>query len=267
MSRAIPEPPTAGGPPAFVPGAVAATGRVALVTGGAGSVGAAVVRALAARGFAVAIHCHGSLAEARALAATLEAAGIPALAVTANLRDEGPVRAMVHRVADHFGRIDVVVTAAGIRRPGPLEAVTADDLRAHFDVNCVGAFVCAQEAGAVMAGQETGGAIILVGQAAAARPAADEAALAPSRGAIPALTRSLAVEFARRHPGIRVNAVLPGAVAGGAAATATATTLVRRTGTAEHVAHAVVFLVENDFVTGVCLPVDGGLAIADGAGS
>lgn len=247
MSPAVPEQPTA-----------AAPGRVALVTGGAGCVGAAVVHGLAARGFAVAIHCHGSLAEARALAATLEAAGRPALAVTANLRDEGHVRAMVHRVADHFGRIDVLVTAAGIARRGPLEGVTADDLRAHFDVNIVGAFVCAQEAGAVMAAQETGGAIVLVARAGAERPVPDEAALAPSRGAIPALTRSLAVEFARRHPGIRVHAVLPGPVVGGPAPTA------GRPGTAAHVAQAVMFLVENDLVTGVCLPLDDGPTSADG---
>lgn len=255
MSVGGTEQPTDTGPPD-------GTGRVALVTGGSGCVGAAVVRHLAARGFAVAIHCHGSLAEARALAATLEAAGRRALAVTANLRDDGPVRAMVHRVTDHFGRIDVLVTAAGIARRGPLEAVTADDLRAHFDVNVVGAFVCAQEVGAVMAGQETGGTIVLVAPAGAARPAPEEAALAPSRGAIPALARSLAVEFARRHPGIRVNAVLPGAVAGGAAP-ATGTP-VDRPGTAGHVARAVLFLVGSSPVTGVCLSLDGGLTIPDG---
>ncbi len=253
MSAVVLSQPTADDPPD-------GTGRVALVTGGAGYVGAAVVRGLAARGFAVAIHCHGSLAEARALAATLDAAGGRGLAVTANLRDEGPVRAMVHRVTDHFGRIDVLITAAGIARRGSLEGVTADDLRAHFDINVVGAFVCAQEAGAVMAGQETGGAIVLVAPGGAARSAPDETALAPSRGAIPALTRSLAVEFARRHPGVRVNAVLPGMMPGSAASPA------GLPGMAEHVARAVLLLVGNGLATGVCLPLDGGLPLpADSA--
>ena len=252
----------------FVPGAAAATGRVALVTGGAKRIGAAVVRALASRGYAVAIHCHASLGEARALAAEVEAAGIPSLAVTANLRDEGPVRAMVHRVADHFGRIDVLVTCAAIWIPGRLEELTADDLRAHFDVNCVGTFVAAQEAGSVMVAQETGGAIVTMGDQAVARPSADYAAYFPSKGAIPALTRSLAVEFARRNPRIRVNCVLPGPVTlppdmdPAARAASIAGTLVRREGTPQHVAHAVLFLVENDFVNGVCLPVDGGRTIA-----
>ena len=253
--------------PTFVPGGVAATGRVALVTGGARRIGAAVVRALASRGYSVAIHCHASLGEARALAGELEGAGIPSLAVTANLRDEGPVRAMVHRVADHFGRIDAVVTCAAIWMRGRLEEATADDLRAHFDVNCVGTFVVAQEAGAVMAAQEAGGAIVTMGDCAVARPSLDYAAYFPSKGAIVSLTRSLAVEWAARNPRIRVNCVMPGPVTlpadmePSARDAAISGTPVRREGTPEHVAHAVLFLVENDFVTGVCLPVDGGRTI------
>jgi len=252
----------------FIPGAVPPTGRVALVTGGGRRVGAVLVRAVASRGYSVAIHCHGSLAAARDLAAELEAAGIPALAVTANLRDEGPVRALVHRVTDHFGRIDAVITSAAIWQPAPLEEVTADDLRRHFDVNCVGTFVVAQEAGAVMVRQESGGAIVTVGDWAVARPYPDYAAYFPSKGAIPALTRSLAVEFARRNPRVRVNCILPGPVMlppdlePAEREAAIAGTLVKREGTPEHVAHAALFFLENDFVTGACLPVDGGRTIA-----
>ena len=232
-------------PLAFVPGALAQTGRVALVTGGERGVGAAVVRALASRGYAVAIHAHGSLQEARVLADQLAAAGVPSLAVTANLRDEGPVRAMVQRVADHFGRIDAVVTCAAIRHAGPLEEVTADDLRTHFDINCVGAFVAAQEAGAFMVRQPEGGSIVTLGDSAVDRPPTGSAAFFPSQGAIPAMTRSLAVEFVARNPRVRVNCVLSNAAG-------------HREGTPEHVAHAVLFLLENQFVNGICLPVDGG---------
>ena len=255
-------------PLVFRPGAVAQTGRVALVTGGGRRVGAVVVRALAARGYAVAIHSHGSLHEARALASQLDAAGVPSLAVTANLRDEGPVRAMVHRVADHFGRIDALVTCAAIWQSGQLEEVTAEDLRIHFDINCVGTFVVAQEAGAVMVRQPEGGGIVTVGDWAVARPYSDHAAYFPSKGAIPAMTRCLAVEFSARNPRVRVNCVLPGPVLlppemdSQARAAVIAGTLVNREGTPEHVAHAVLFLLENDFVTGICLPVDGGRTIA-----
>jgi pteridine reductase len=232
-------------PLAFVPGVLAQTGRVALVTGGERGVGAAVVRALASRGYAVAIHAHGSLQEARVLADQLAAAGVPSLAVTANLRDDGPVRAMVQRVADHFGRIDAVVTCAAIRHAGPLEEVTADDLRTHFDINCVGAFVAAQEAGAFMVRQPEGGSIVTLADSAVDRPSTGFAAFVPSQGAIPAMTRSLAVEFAARNPRVRANCVLANAAG-------------HREGTPEHVAHAVLFLLENQFVNGICLPVDGG---------
>jgi len=252
----------------FVPGMTAPTGRVALVTGGGRRVGAVVVRALAARGWSVAIHANRSLAEARQAVEQLEAAGVAGLAVTANMRDEGTVRAMVHRVTDHFGRIDALVTCASIWNPGPLEDVTADDLRSHFDVNCIGTFVTAQEAGAVMVRQDTGGAIVTLGDWAVARPYRDYAAYFPSKGAIPALTRSLAVEFAARNPRVRVNCILPGPVmlppdlAPEERAASIAGTLVKREGTPEHVAHAVLFLLDNDFITGVCLPVDGGRTIA-----
>jgi pteridine reductase len=255
-------------PLVFIPGAEAQTGRVALVTGGARRIGAAVVRALASRGYAVGIHAHGSLREARDLADQMSAVGVPSLAVTANLRDEGPVRAMVQRVADHFGRIDALVTCAAVWNAGQLEEVTADDLRTHFDINCVGTFVAAQEAGAFMVRQPEGGGIVTLGDWAVARPYSDYSAYFPSKGAIPALTRSLAVEFAARNPRVRVNCVLPGPVTlppdmdPESRTAVLAGTLVNREGTPEHVAHAVLFLLENDFVTGVCLPVDGGRTIA-----
>jgi len=252
----------------FAPGTTAPTGRVALVTGGGRRVGAVVVQALAARGWSVAVHANRSLAEARQAVERLEATGVAGLAVTANMRDEGTVRAMVHRVTDHFGRIDALVTCASIWNRGRLEDVTADDLRSHFEVNCIGTFVAAQEVGAVMVRQETGGAIVTLGDWAVARPYRDYAAYFPSKGAIPALTRSLAVEFAARNPRVRVNCILPGPVmlppdlAPDERAASIAGTLVKREGTPEHVAHAVLFLLDNDFITGVCLPVDGGRTIA-----
>jgi len=229
-------------PQAPNPGSVAETGRVALVTGGAGPVGAAVVRSLAARGYAVAIHDHAAFQQARDLAAELVAAGVPSLAVTADLRDDGPMRALVHRVADHFGRIDVLVTCAWLAIGGVFEEVTADDLRTHFDINCVGTFVVAQEAGAFMVRQAEGGCIVTIGDGGADHPTIGFAACSPSQGAIPALTRSLAAEFAAHNPQVRVNCVVP---APG----------LRRQANSEPVANAVLSLIENDALTGVCLSV------------
>ena len=174
---------------------------VTIVLGGGRGVGAEVVRALAARGHAVAIHCHASLREARALAEELAAAGTPALAVTANLREEGAVRALVHRVADHFGRIDVVAACARVRQPGRLEELTAADLAGHYEVNVIGTFVVAQEAAAVMVAQESGGVIVALAGGGDPRP--DELASFTSQAAIPALMRALDAECRARHPRVR----------------------------------------------------------------
>ena len=119
-----------------------------------------------------------------------------------------------------------------------------------------------------MADQPTGGVIINIGDWAVARPYLNYAAYFPSKGAIPALTRDLAVELAARNPRVRVNAILPGPVMlppdlpAAEREKSIAGTLVKREGSPEHIAHAVLFLIENDFVTGTCIPVDGGRTIA-----
>jgi NAD(P)-dependent dehydrogenase (short-subunit alcohol dehydrogenase family) len=184
--------------------------RVALVTGGGRGVGAAVVRGLAARGCAVAIHCHASLAEARALAAEIEAAGGEALAVTANLREEGAVRAMMHRVADRFGRLDLVVATARMRRPGRLEDLAGSDLVGHFETTVVGTFVVAQEAAAVMERQASGGLVIALADD--SQPEPEAIAFAASQAAIPGLMRGLAAAFAPRHDRLEARCLLSAAL-------------------------------------------------------
>lgn len=243
---------------------------VALVTGGAKRVGRAVSLELAGRGYRVAIHANTSLDAAQQLVKEIENAGGGAIALGADLRDEGATRSMVDRAARRFERLDVLVNSAAIWEPMPLDAVGPDDLRRFFDVNTVASFVCAQHAGLIMAEQESGGAIINFGDAAIVRPSTRFSAYHPSKGAIPTMTRSLAIELAKRNPRIRVNAILPGPVlvsddeplerqqevAQG--------TLLATVGRAEHLADAVVFLAENPFVTGICLPVEGGRRLAEG---
>ena len=180
--------------------------RAALVVGGTGRIGRVVVRAVAAAGFDVAVHCHAALPAARELAA---AVGGRSLAVTADLREEGAVRAVVHRVADHFAGLDAVVIAAGRRRPTPLEELTVDDLRAHFEVNVAGGCVVTQEAGAVMRHQPRGGVIVWVGCRSAPNRPGDAPYLATTP-VIPALVRGLAAEFADRDPLVRVGCVEAG---------------------------------------------------------
>jgi pteridine reductase len=250
------------------------SGPVALVTGGgAPRIGNCVARTLAAHGYRVVLHARRSLAAARATADELRASGAEVAVVAADLTDEQAVGAMVREALATFGRIDALVNCAAIWESKRLEDVTAADVRRHFDANTLGTFLCCQQVGLAMAAQESGGAIVNFGDWATVRPYLDYAAYFPSKGAIPALTRTFAVELARRNPRVRVNAILPGpamlphdlpeterraAIAG---------TLVKREGAPRHIADAVLFLLRNDFVTGVCLPVDGGRSIANGFAS
>ncbi len=242
---------------------------VAVVTGaGAARVGNCVVRHLAQVGYDVVVHANRSLDAAEATAAQLRQTGRQAIAVQAQLSDEQSVRDMLTRVIDHFGHVEALVNCAAIWEPRPLEEVTAADVRRHFDVNALGTFLGCQLFGLHMAAQPHGGSIVNVGDWATVRPYENYAAYFPSKGAIPTLTRCFAVELARRNPRVRVNAVLPGPVMLPAdlpeeeRQAAIAGTLLKKEGSRQHVASAVEFLLDNDFVTGVCLPVDGGRTIA-----
>ncbi len=245
--------------------------KVALVTGsGKRRIGNAVIELLAARGYHVAIHYHRSAADAQQTALRLTEQGLRAQAFQADVTDEASVDRLLEQTLDYFGRLDVLVTSAAIWEPKRLEDVTPADLRRFFEVNTVGTFLCCQKAGLIMVRQPEGGAIVTIGDWATARPYPNYAAYFPSKGAIPTLTRALAVELALRNPAVRVNCILPGPVllppelSEAERRQAIAGTLVQREGRPEHVAHAVLFLVENDFVTGVCLPVDGGRTICGG---
>jgi pteridine reductase len=242
------------------------TERVALVTGGAARVGAVIVRALAEQGYRVGIHANTSLDRAAELASDLNSVGHEAAAFGAELRDEDATRAMVDRVRRHFGRLDLLVNNAAAWEPTPLDSVMADDLRRFFEVNTVSTFVCCQQAGYWMTQQAEGGAIVNIGDWATQRPYKDYSAYFASKGSIPTLTRAFAVELA---PRVRVNAVLPGPVLmptdlpAQVRDRAVKGTLLQRAGRPENIAQAVLFFAENDFVTGVCLPVDGGRTIGE----
>ncbi len=243
--------------------------KVALVTGsGKRRVGAHVAEALAARGYAVAVHYNTSEREARETAAQLESRfGVTAFPVQADLGDEAAVKRMVAATLTQFGHIDALINCAAIWNRKALEDVTAADVREHFDANLLGTFLTCQHVGLAMVKQPSGGAIVNVGDWADARPYKDYAAYFPSKAAIPGLTRVFAVELGTRNPNVRVNAVLPGPVMlppeVGAAEReeVIAGTLVKREGSPAHVAAAVLHFLDNDFITGACLPVDGGRSV------
>jgi pteridine reductase len=241
---------------------------VALVTGsGAPRIGNVVAHALADCGYRLIIHANTSITDARKLADELTSAGSESIAVTADLRDEHAIERVVREAHTHFGRIDALVNCAAIWNAKRLEDVTAEDVRQNFEINTLGTFLFCQHVGRIMVDQPEGGAIVNFGDWAVARPYLDYAAYFPSKGAIPTLTRTFAAELASRNPRVRVNAILPGPVmlpeylSPEERAEAVAGTLLKREGSPRNVAQAVVFLLANDYITGVCLPVDGGRSI------
>jgi pteridine reductase len=242
--------------------------RVALITGsGKRRIGAFLADALAARGYALAIHYRTSAEEARLAVAAYEQQGVEAIALQADLTDEAAVQELVAAVLARFGRIDVLANCVSIWSPKPFEQVTAADLRANFDANTLSTFLCSQQAGLAMVRQPEGGCIVNFGDWAVARPYPNYAAYFASKGAISTLTRCLAVELGTRNPRVRVNCIEPGPVMlppdlpAAEREQAISATLVQREGSPMHVVQAALCCIENEFMTGACIPVDGGRTI------
>jgi pteridine reductase len=242
--------------------------KIALVTGsGKRRIGLHIAEALAARGYKLVLHFRTSAAEASHAVETFRARGVEAIALQADLTDEKATRSLVSQVLDRFGRLDVLVNCAAAWKSKRLEDVTAADVRHYFETNTLSTFLCSQHAGLAMVGQPEGGCIVTIGDWATVRPYINYAAYFPSKGAIPTLTRTLAVELGSRNPAVRVNGILPGPVLlppdlpAAEREQAINATLVKREGKPENIAQAVLFFLDNDFVTGVCLPVDGGRTV------
>ncbi len=233
--------------------------KVALVTGsGKRRVGWYVADALAEG---------SSAAEAEETLNHLRGRGVEAMAIQADLTADQAAATLVSKVVDHFGRLDVLVNCAAVWQSRPLEEVTAADVRFHFEINTLGTFLCAQHAGLAMVKQPEGGCIVNLGDWAEARPYLNYAAYFPSKGAVATLTRCLAVELGTRNPRVRVNCILPGPVmlppdlSEEERERSIRGTLVKHEGSPKNIAQTALFFIDNDFVTGVCLPMDGGRTI------
>jgi pteridine reductase len=245
--------------------------RVALITGGGRRrLGNFVARYLAENGFSIALHYHSSGSDALATVAELSAKGTDAVAIRADVSLEADVQSLSDQVLKRFGRVDVLLNTAAIWMATPLEQVTAESVRRHFEVNTLGTFLCSQRLGLEMVKQPQGGCIITMGDWAIERPYRNYASYFPSKGAIPAMTRSLAVELGTRNPRVRVNCIHPGPVLlppdmpASEREQVIEQTLVKREGNAGNIAQAVGFFIENEFVTGTCITVDGGRTVYAG---
>jgi pteridine reductase len=245
-----------------------ATNRVAVVTGsGKKRVGWHVADALAGRGYSLVVHYHRSGHEAAETVAHLQSRGVTTLAVQADLGDERSAHALLRQTLDHFGRVDVVVHCAATYQTKPLENITADDVRYSLETNTLSTFLVTQLFGLAMVKQAEGGCLTTFCDWAIVRPYLHYAAYLSSKGSIPTMTRALAVELGLRNPRVRVNCIMPGPVLfppdlpQDEKNLSIQSTLVKRAGTPQHVAQGVLFLVENDFVTGITLPIDGGRSV------
>jgi len=242
---------------------------VALITGsGSPRVGRVIAEELSRRGCHVALHANESGEQAREAAAAWSSRfGREAIVVTGSLEQDEVCDQIVAQTHSHFQRIDILVNSAAIWEPKPLGEVSGDEIRRYFQINAVASLLCARAAGRHMTEQKHGGSIVNLGDWATVRPYADHAAYFPSKGAVETMTRSLAVELGGKNSHVRVNCVQPGPVMLGdkvseeTIESLVASTLSQRIGRPEDVAHAVAFLCENTFVSGVCLPVDGGRQI------
>jgi len=251
-------------------------GRVALVTGGAGGIGGATVRALAKAGVSgVAVNYRQSAKEAEELAAGIERGGVKAIAVQANVQSDEQVRGMIRKVGEHFGRLDILVNNAGVTqwvKLSDLEGLTDAVWDEILDVNVKGAFRCARAAQSLL--QTNGGMIVNVSSISGVLAPTTMSSLAygTAKAALIYMTRALAVAMA---PGVRVNCVAPaftdtpwmsqhfGADYQQVIAKASSGYPLQRIASSEEIAGAILGLITGgDFVTGQTLIVDGGLSLS-----
>jgi len=243
--------------------------KAALVTGAATGIGRSVLLALARATYDVALNYSSSEAAARETAAEAEKLGARTLLVRCDVSDEAGVRAMLKKVEDAFGRLDVLINNAGITapwKPKDLETLSLEDWDRVFAVNVRGLFQVTRASIKLL--KASRGCVVNTASIVGLRPGPQPLPYAAAKAAVVNLTKTLAWNLA---PEIRVNAVAPGWMEGdwmrrmlrdkydelmGKRAKATP---LRRVVTADDVAETMMSLVEsNRFVTGEVIVIDGG---------
>jgi 3-oxoacyl-[acyl-carrier protein] reductase len=235
--------------------------RVALVTGGSRGIGRAIALALAAAGAAVAVNYRERVEEAEAVAEHIRESGRRAAIFGADVSLRIAVQSMVHDIETELGPVDILVNNAGMATVRGLEDITEADFDHTLEVNLKSAFLCTQ---AVLPGMRARrwGRIVNVSSIGARIGAGSVSiAYAAAKAGIEGLTRGYALRLASE--GVTVNAVAPGLIATEMGqplidAGVAARIPVGRPGTGEEIAQAVLLLVDNAFMTGQTVAVNGG---------
>ncbi len=241
------------------------TDRVALVTGAAQRVGREIALELARAGTHLIVHYHSASAEiVRSTVQDIKSMGVDAFAVQADIGSAEGVGQIFAAVREHFNRLDILVNSASTFQKRSLLEVTLEDWQQTLDVNLTGPFLCTQAAAALMReNTPLGGVIINICDKGVDGPWPEYAHHGISKAALWALTEVSALSLG---PDIRVNAIVPGPVMKPAGrnmsdeawAEVGAQLPLGRTGSAEDVARAVVYLAREDFISGALLHVNGG---------
>ena len=242
--------------------------KTALVTGGAGGIGAAAVKKLCENGFSTAINYFSSEERAFALSSELVSMGYDAFAVKADVSDPQQVKSMLDTVIKRCGRIDVLVNNAGIARQQLFDTVTDDEWRHMLDCDLTGAFYCCREALPYMLRAKYG-RIINIASMWGQVGASCEVAYSAAKSGVIGMTKALAKEVGLA--GITVNCVSPGAIATDMMAQFTDEDIAAlceeiplgRLGTPNDVAGVIAFLAGDgaSYITGQTIGVNGGMVV------
>ena len=239
---------------------------VALVTGAGRNIGREIALALAASGHAVAVNVRTSVDEGQSVVDEIRRIGGQAMLCVADVGERAAVQAMVDAIARKWGRLDVLVNNAAIRREAELADITETDWRAALGVVLDGAFFCSQAALPLLKASPAA-SIVNIGGLTAHTGAANRVHVVTAKAGLVGMTRALAHELAPLR--ITVNCVAPGMIdtvrhAASASAApahhATRSTLLGRRGTTQEVAQSVSYLASDAarFITGQVLHVNGG---------